>query len=92
LKEILTGFDTSSWYGIEAPKSKPLETITRLNSEINAAVGDPRLPETIIAHWQHPDYQQNNLQKSNYRLAFFARQSKVIAPLWTNAAIPLLGG
>jgi tripartite-type tricarboxylate transporter receptor subunit TctC len=43
LKEFLPGFDASSWYGIGAPKSTPVEIVTRLNTEINAAVNEPKL-------------------------------------------------
>lgn len=43
LTEILPGFDASSWYGIGAPKSTPAEIVNLLNTEINAAVNDPKL-------------------------------------------------
>jgi len=37
------GYESSTWYGIGAPKSTPAEIIERLNVEINAALADPTL-------------------------------------------------
>jgi tripartite-type tricarboxylate transporter receptor subunit TctC len=41
--EFVPGFESSTWYGIGAPRSTPAEIIDRLNVEINAALGDPTL-------------------------------------------------
>jgi len=41
--EFVPGYEASQWYGIAAPKKVAPEIIGRLNKEINAAVGDPRL-------------------------------------------------
>jgi tripartite-type tricarboxylate transporter receptor subunit TctC len=41
--EFVPGYEVSQWYGIGAPKNTPAEVIARLNSEINAALADPRL-------------------------------------------------
>jgi tripartite-type tricarboxylate transporter receptor subunit TctC len=41
--EFVPGYESSTWYGIGAPKSTPAEIIDRLNVEINAALADPTL-------------------------------------------------
>jgi tripartite-type tricarboxylate transporter receptor subunit TctC len=38
--ETVPGFEASGWSGICAPKNTPVEIVDRLNSEINAALGD----------------------------------------------------
>jgi tripartite-type tricarboxylate transporter receptor subunit TctC len=43
LGELLPGFESSAWNGITAPKSTPVEIIDKLNTEINAALGDPKI-------------------------------------------------
>ena len=42
LAEFLPGYEASQWYGIGAPKNTPLEIIEKLNSEINAILGDSK--------------------------------------------------
>ncbi len=41
--EFVPGYESSTWYGIGAPRSTPAEIIERLNVEINAALADPTL-------------------------------------------------
>jgi tripartite-type tricarboxylate transporter receptor subunit TctC len=41
--DYLPGYEASDWYGICAPKGTPPEIIGRLNTEINAALADPKL-------------------------------------------------
>jgi tripartite-type tricarboxylate transporter receptor subunit TctC len=41
--EFLPGFEASQWYGVGAPRNTPAEIIDKLNKEINAALGDPRM-------------------------------------------------
>ena len=41
--EFLTGFETTVWFGICAPKNTPSEIINRLNKATNEALGDPKL-------------------------------------------------
>jgi tripartite-type tricarboxylate transporter receptor subunit TctC len=43
VSEFVPGYEASQWYGIGAPKGTPAEVIAKLNSEINAALADPRL-------------------------------------------------
>jgi tripartite-type tricarboxylate transporter receptor subunit TctC len=41
--EFVPGYEASQWYGIGAPKSTPPDVIAKLNTEINAALADPKL-------------------------------------------------
>ncbi len=41
--EFVPGFEASIWHGIGAPKNTPAAIINKLNSEINAALADPKL-------------------------------------------------
>jgi tripartite-type tricarboxylate transporter receptor subunit TctC len=41
--EFVPGYEASSWNGIGAPKGTPVEIIDKLNKEINAALGDPKM-------------------------------------------------
>jgi tripartite-type tricarboxylate transporter receptor subunit TctC len=43
LGEMLSGFESSAWIGITAPKGTPAEIIDKLNKEINAALADPKI-------------------------------------------------
>jgi len=40
--EFVPGYEASAWQGIGAPSNTPAEIINKLNTEINAALGDPR--------------------------------------------------
>jgi tripartite-type tricarboxylate transporter receptor subunit TctC len=41
--DFVPGYEASGWYGIAAPKNTPAEIVARLNSEVNAALADPRM-------------------------------------------------
>ena len=41
--EFLPGFEASQWYGVGAPKNTPAEIVAKLNTEVNAALADPKL-------------------------------------------------
>jgi tripartite-type tricarboxylate transporter receptor subunit TctC len=41
--DFVPGYEASSWYGIGAPKSTPVEVIDRLNKEVNAALADAEM-------------------------------------------------
>jgi tripartite-type tricarboxylate transporter receptor subunit TctC len=43
VSEFVPGYETSFWYGIGAPKKTPIEIVDKLNSEINAALADPKI-------------------------------------------------
>jgi tripartite-type tricarboxylate transporter receptor subunit TctC len=46
--DFVPGYESSTWYGIGAPRSTPAEIVDRLNLEINAALAEPTL-KTIMA-------------------------------------------
>jgi tripartite-type tricarboxylate transporter receptor subunit TctC len=41
--EFVPGYESSTWYGIGAPRGTPADIIDRLNREINAALTDATL-------------------------------------------------
>jgi tripartite-type tricarboxylate transporter receptor subunit TctC/DNA-binding MarR family transcriptional regulator len=41
--EFVPGFEASQWYGVGAPKNTPPQIIDKLNEEINAGFGDPKM-------------------------------------------------
>jgi tripartite-type tricarboxylate transporter receptor subunit TctC len=41
--ESVPGYEASVWFGVGAPKNTPNEIIDTLNTEINAALSDPKL-------------------------------------------------
>jgi tripartite-type tricarboxylate transporter receptor subunit TctC len=45
----LAGFDASFWYGLFAPARTPVNIVARLNAQLNAALGDPRVNATLLA-------------------------------------------
>jgi len=45
IADTLAGFETSSFYGVGAPRGTPNEVIDLLNKEINAAFGDPLIKQ-----------------------------------------------
>jgi tripartite-type tricarboxylate transporter receptor subunit TctC len=47
LGEFVPGYETSTWYGVSAPKKTPTEIIEKLNKEINAALADPKMKARI---------------------------------------------
>ncbi len=46
--DFLPGFDVSGWAGIGAPKNTPTEIIDKLNTEINAALADPKMKAKLV--------------------------------------------
>ena len=45
IADTLSGFETSSFYGVGAPRGTPKNVIDLLNKEINAAFGDPLIKQ-----------------------------------------------
>ncbi len=41
--DFVPGYEASNWWGIGAPKSTPAAIVEKLNSEINAALADPKM-------------------------------------------------
>ncbi|THD68657.1 MAG: tripartite tricarboxylate transporter substrate binding protein [Bradyrhizobium sp.] len=47
ISDTLPGYETSSFYGVGAPRDTPKEIIDLLNKEINAALADPVIKQRI---------------------------------------------
>jgi tripartite-type tricarboxylate transporter receptor subunit TctC len=45
--EFVPGYEVSGWWGVGAPRNTPSEIIEKLDREIGAALGDPRLQAGI---------------------------------------------
>jgi tripartite-type tricarboxylate transporter receptor subunit TctC len=43
MDDFVPGYETSQWYGIGVPTNTPVEIVETLNSEINAALADPKM-------------------------------------------------
>jgi tripartite-type tricarboxylate transporter receptor subunit TctC len=41
--DFVPGFEANGWTGLAAPSQTPTEIIDKLNREINAALGDPKM-------------------------------------------------
>src|SRR5262249_39772801 len=48
--EFVPGYEGSIWYGLGAPKATLAEIINKLNTEINAALADPKM-NARLAEW-----------------------------------------
>jgi tripartite-type tricarboxylate transporter receptor subunit TctC len=46
---FVPGYETSTWYGIGAPKKTPAEIVDRLNKEINIGLADPGMTARLAA-------------------------------------------
>ena len=49
LGDFVPGYETSTWYGIGAPKKTPAEIVDRLNKEINIGLADPGMTARLVA-------------------------------------------
>jgi tripartite-type tricarboxylate transporter receptor subunit TctC len=43
ISEFVPGYEASAWYGVGAPRGTSIAIVQRLNQEINAALGNPRI-------------------------------------------------
>jgi tripartite-type tricarboxylate transporter receptor subunit TctC len=41
--DFVPGYEASVWYGIGVPQGTPADIVARLNREVNAALGDPKI-------------------------------------------------
>jgi tripartite-type tricarboxylate transporter receptor subunit TctC len=48
--EFVPGYEFSFWTGIGAPRNTPAEIVGKLNTEINAALADPKM-KARLAKW-----------------------------------------
>src|SRR5262249_31720695 len=45
--DFVTGYESSGWFGVAAPKNTPTKIIDKLNKEINVALTEPRIKARI---------------------------------------------
>jgi tripartite-type tricarboxylate transporter receptor subunit TctC len=50
LADFVPGYESSSWFGLSAPKNTPAAIIDKLNKEINAAFADAKV-KAQLANW-----------------------------------------
>jgi tripartite-type tricarboxylate transporter receptor subunit TctC len=50
----LAGFEFNSWFAVLAPAGTPADIVTRLNTEISAALADPAVRDQLIAQGLTP--------------------------------------
>jgi len=48
VSEVVPGYEASSWFGIAAPKSTPVEIIDRLNKEVNAGLAESKIRARLV--------------------------------------------
>jgi tripartite-type tricarboxylate transporter receptor subunit TctC len=54
ISETVPGYEVINWFGVLAPASTPRAIVTRLNSEINAALASPDLRSRLLAQGADP--------------------------------------
>ena len=47
IADSIPGFETSSFYGVGAPRGTPAHIVALLNREINAALADPEIARAL---------------------------------------------
>jgi tripartite-type tricarboxylate transporter receptor subunit TctC len=47
LGEFVPGYEATVWLGIGGPRNTPADVITKVNKEVNAALGDPKIKTRI---------------------------------------------
>src|SRR5436190_2228260 len=46
--DFVPGFEASAWFGMGVPKGTPAEIVDKLNSEVNAALADPKIKARLL--------------------------------------------
>ncbi len=64
IAEFVPGYEANGWYGIGVPRNTPAEIVDRLNREINAALGDPKL-KTRLAGLGYVTFGSSSAEFSN---------------------------
>ncbi len=45
--EVVPTYEASQWYGLTAPRNTPRELVSKLNSEVNAILAEPRFKQRV---------------------------------------------
>lgn len=54
MAELLPGYEVTQWYGILVPAGTPKDIVSRLHKEIVAAVGNPKIVQSLVRLGTHP--------------------------------------
>ena len=46
--DVVPGYETSGWAGLGAPRNTPAEIVEKLNREVHAGFGDPRVKARLV--------------------------------------------
>jgi tripartite-type tricarboxylate transporter receptor subunit TctC len=46
--ELVSGYESSQWYGLGAPRNTPAAIIDQLNKEVNASLADPKMKARLV--------------------------------------------
>jgi tripartite-type tricarboxylate transporter receptor subunit TctC len=55
IKDILPGYEVTTWYSLVAPKDTPKEVVARLNREMSEIVAKPEILKQLHDHGLEPD-------------------------------------
>ena len=55
MADFVPGYEAFAWQGVVAPKDTPPDIVAKLNSEINAALADPKIATRLDRSRRHPD-------------------------------------
>lgn len=75
--ESVPGFEASTWQGIGAPAGTPAEIVAKLNTEVNAALADPKIKERLAALGSTP-MPMSSADFKNFIAAEIDKWAKVI--------------
>ncbi len=78
----LTGYETSSWYGILAPAGTPAAIVSKLNAEINKALQNPELRAKLAFEGAEPignspEFFAAHIRNELVRVAVFTKNMKL---------------
>jgi tripartite-type tricarboxylate transporter receptor subunit TctC len=78
----LTGYETSSWYGILAPAGTPAAIVSKLNAEINKALQNPELRAKLAFEGAEPignspEFFAAHIRNELTRVAVFTKTMKL---------------
>jgi tripartite-type tricarboxylate transporter receptor subunit TctC len=48
IADVLPGYEADGWYGVSAPRGTSDEIVNRLNTELNAALADPKMKTRLV--------------------------------------------
>jgi tripartite-type tricarboxylate transporter receptor subunit TctC len=77
LGEFVSGYEASGWYGIGAPKNTPAAIVDRLNTEIHAALAEPKMKARLANLGMEP-LANSPTEFGNYIVQYTEKWGKVV--------------